>query len=228
MSENKHILIVEDEIKIASLIGKYLTLHEYVSSHVSNGIEALNSVKNHMPDLIILDVMLPKLDGLAVCKTLRKFTNVPIIFLTARIEEVDHLIGFDLGADDYVTKPFRPLELMARVKAVLSRSDYKKTENVLVVGSVSLNVDKHLVTVNEQSIKLTVNEFNLLKAFLEYPNKVFSREELLTAIQGKYSENYERAIDSHIKNLRKKLSVELDIPSRIESIYGVGYKYLAG
>ncbi|MGJ8680903.1 response regulator transcription factor [Paraglaciecola sp.] len=225
MSEKKHILIVEDEIKIASLIQKYLVLHEYISSHVSNGIEALNSVKNCMPDLIILDVMLPHLDGLEVCKKLREMTDVPIIFLSARIEEVDHLIGFEAGADDYVTKPFRPLELMARVKAILNRRNHKKVENVLSAGAVTLNVDTHSVYVKGRLIKLTLNEFNLLRAFLEYPNKVYSRQELLTASHGKYSENYERTIDSHIKNLRKKLTVDTLIPSQIESIYGVGYKF---
>lgn len=226
MSEKKHILIVEDEIKIATLIQKYLVLNDYLSTHVLDGIAAVEEVKKQQPDLVVLDILLPGFDGIEVCKQIRQFSSVPIIFLTARVEEVDYLIGFDVGADDYVTKPFRPLELMARIKAVLSRSDKFKPENILIIGSVSLNVDKHTVNVNDQAIKLTLNEFNLLKVFLQQPNKVFSRQELLTASHGKYSENYERTIDSHIKNLRKKMSVNSGTPCFIESIYGVGYKYL--
>lgn len=226
MSKKPHILVVEDEVKIAVLIQQYLRLKEYESSHVTHGKDAIIAVKKQSPDLVILDVMLPDMDGIEVCKSLRQFTNIPVIMLTARIDEIDHLIGFEAGADDYVCKPFRPLELLARVKAVLSRSEKHQSETNMEVGNVRLNVNKHIVHVNDHEIKLTLNEFSLLKAFLMHPNKVFSRQELLTASHGKYSENYERTIDSHIKNLRKKLSVDAATPCYIESIYGVGYKYL--
>ncbi|MBL4631751.1 MAG: response regulator transcription factor [Paraglaciecola sp.] len=226
MSKKPHILVVEDEVKIAVLIQQYLRLKEYESSHVTHGKDAIIAVKKQSPDSVILDVMLPDMDGIEVCKSLRQFTNIPVIMLTARIDEIDHLIGFEAGADDYVCKPFRPLELLARVKAVLSRSEKRQSETNMEVGNVRLNVNKHIVHVNDHEIKLTLNEFSLLKAFLMHPNKVFSRQELLTASHGKYTENYERTIDSHIKNLRKKLSVDAATPCCIESIYGVGYKYL--
>ena len=224
----KTILIVDDHDIVRN--GIVLLLHDILENvevlEAANAAQGLLLANQNKLNLIILDLMLPDMDGIEVCKSLRQFTNIPVIMLTARIDEIDHLIGFEAGADDYVCKPFRPLELLARVKAVLSRSEKRQSETNMEVGNVRLNVNKHIVHVNDHEIKLTLNEFSLLKAFLMHPNKVFSRQELLTASHGKYSENYERTIDSHIKNLRKKLSVDAATPCCIESIYGVGYKYL--
>lgn len=223
----QHILIVEDELKIANLISKYLELEGYLSTHVIDGNEATNTYKKCQADLVILDLMLPNKNGIEICKKLRETSNVPIIMLTARVEEIDKLIGFDAGADDYVCKPFKPKELMARVKALLKRANLSqpKATSVIEKGTVKLDTNSHKVFVKNQEITLTLNEFNLLKIFLECPNKVFSRQELLKITQGKYFESYERTIDSHIKNLRKKLNKVDEHTHYIKSIYGVGYQY---
>lgn len=224
----QHILIIEDEEKIASLISKYLMLEGFNSTHIADGKDALASFEYCQADLIILDVMLPSIDGITLCKAFREITDTPIIMLTARIDEIDRLIGFDVGADDYVCKPFKPKELMARIKAILKRVNkgQKKNSNVIAKGGISLDIHNHKVLVEEQEVVLTLNEFNLLKLFLEHPNRVFSRQELLKITQGKYFESYERTIDSHIKNLRKKLTKADPNTCHIKSIYGVGYQYI--
>lgn len=223
----KHILIVEDEFKIAKLISQYLLLEDYDSTHIDDGIEAISTYKKCQADLIILDVMLPNMNGIDVCRSLRKITNAPIIMLTARVDEIDRLIGFDVGADDYVCKPFKPKELMARIKAILKRVNHSQQVNssIIETGTIKLDSSSHKVYVNNQEVVLTFNEFNLIKVFLESPNRVFSRQELLKITQGKYFESYERTIDSHIKNLRKKLTKADPNTNHIKSIYGVGYQY---
>ncbi|MGL1959303.1 MAG: response regulator transcription factor [Colwellia sp.] len=224
----QHILIVEDELKIADLIGKYLLLEGYDSSHVIDGKEALQCFKHCQADLIILDLMLPNINGIDLCKSFREISNVPIIMLTARVEEIDKLIGFEVGADDYVCKPFKPKELMARVKAVLKRvnTNQQIQPTLIEKGAIILDINAHKVYVQGIDVILTLNEFNLLKNFLEHPNKVFSRQALLEATQGKYFESYERTIDSHIKNLRKKLTQADPNNHHIKSIYGVGYQFI--
>tara|TARA_R110002167_G_scaffold91458_1_gene246006 strand:- start:49155 stop:49841 length:687 start_codon:yes stop_codon:yes gene_type:complete len=222
----QHILIIEDEIKIANLISKYLLLEGYTSSHVADGIDAIHCFEQCQTSLIILDVMLPSIDGIELCKSFRKITETPIIMLTARVDEIDQLIGFDVGADDYVCKPFKPKELMARIKAILKRVNYANGQNsaVIATGTITLDINSHKVYVKDKEVILTFNEFNLLKIFVECPNRVFSREELLNITQGKYFESYERTIDSHIKNLRKKLTKAEPNTHHIKSIYGVGYQ----
>ncbi|RZF91949.1 response regulator transcription factor [Pseudoalteromonas sp. N1230-9] len=229
MSENQakqHILIIEDEVKIAELLEKYLYLEGYQTSLIHDGNLVLNAVNELNPDLIILDIMLPGVNGIELCSKIRQTSDVPIIMLTARVEEIDHLIGFDVGADDYVTKPFKPKELMARVKAILKRRRMPtNTRSTFQAGTIVLNPSEHKVLVKDEELKLTINEFSLLKILIASPNKVFSRQDLLTLTQGKYFESYERSIDSHIKNLRKKLTVADPQNHYIESIYGVGYKF---
>ncbi|MBL4899160.1 MAG: response regulator transcription factor [Colwellia sp.] len=224
----QHILIVEDEEKIANLISKYLTLEGFSFTHVADGKNVIPQFNQCQADLIILDVMLPNIDGIELCKSLREIADTPIIMLTARVDEIDRLIGFDVGADDYVCKPFKPKELMARIKAILKRVNREQRKNTTVIkkGTISLDTNSHKVFVKSQEVTLTLNEFNLLKIFLEHPDRVFSRQELLKITQGKYFESYERTIDSHIKNLRKKLTKADPNTQHIKSIYGVGYQYI--
>ena len=222
----QHILVIEDEVKIAELIEKYLYLEGFKTSLIHDGTCALDAVNELTPALIILDIMLPGTNGIELCSKIRQYSDVPIIMLTARVEEIDHLIGFDVGADDYVTKPFKPKELMARVKAILKRRRMPTTApNTLKAGNIIVDPSEYKVLVNNAELKLTINEFSLLKILIASPNKVFSRQDLLTMTQGKYFESYERSIDSHIKNLRKKLTQADPNSHYIESIYGVGYKF---
>jgi two-component system response regulator BaeR len=191
-----------------------------------NGDKVVNHVKSKAPDLVILDIMLPGMDGMTICREIRAFSNLPIIMMTARVEEVDRLVGFELGADDYICKPFSPRELVARVKAVLKRTTtetgslYKN----LVQGPITVNESSRQVTVNGKEIRLTPNEYGLLMAMIRNPGHVFSRNELLNLVQGYQYEGYDRTIDSHIKNLRKKMNRALPDMEFISSIYGVGYR----
>jgi len=222
----QHILVIEDEVKIAELIEKYLYLEGFKTSLIHDGNCALDAVNELNPDLIILDIMLPGTNGIELCSKVRQFSDVPIIMLTARVEEIDHLIGFDVGADDYVTKPFKPKELMARVKAILKRRRMPSSKpSTFKAGNIIVDPSEYKVLVKNEELKLTINEFSLLKILIASPNKVFSRQDLLTMTQGKYFESYERSIDSHIKNLRKKLTQADPDSHYIESIYGVGYKF---
>ena len=219
------ILIVEDEIKIADVICKYLALEGFSSQHAETGRQALTLMEKERFQLVILDVMLPDLDGFAVCEKIRATSFIPIIMLTARVENVDRLTGFSKGADDYLCKPFFPPELIARVKAVLRRTEAHSSRNVLIYDSITLVINEHNVTVDTQEVSLTQIEFNLLTMFMTSPHQVFTREELLEGIHGKYSETYERTIDFHIKNLRKKINIGHDC-KYIKTIYGVGYRFI--
>lgn len=222
----QHILVIEDEVKIAELIEKYLYLEGFKTSLIHDGNCALDAVNELNPDLIILDIMLPGTNGIELCSKIRQYSDVPIIMLTARVEEIDHLIGFDVGADDYVTKPFKPKELMARVKAILKRRRMPSSKpSTFTAGNIIVDPSEYKVLVKNEELKLTINEFSLLKILIASPNKVFSRQDLLAMTQGKYFESYERSIDSHIKNLRKKLTQADPDSHYIESIYGVGYKF---
>lgn len=224
--QKQHVLIVEDENKIAEIIRKYLKLEGYESTQAESGDEALALYHQVNPDLIVLDIMLPDMDGVDICKRLREFSEVPIIMLTARVEEVDRLMGFEAGADDYVCKPFIPRELVARIRAVLNRTQRNSEQKVLRTGRLMLDISQYKATVDSIEIKLTQNEFSLLKVMISTPNRVFSRQELLTATQGQSIDIYERTIDTHIKNLRKKLNQVAPQSNFIESIYGIGYKLI--
>lgn len=222
---DQHILIVEDESKISKLLRDYLEEAGYRVSSLDRGDQVIPSVKKSPPDLILLDIMLPGMDGMAVCREIRKFSNIYIIMVTARVEEIDRLIGLELGADDYICKPFSPREVVARVKAVLRRfQPPEQDEKTLALGDIVLEEDHHQVTIGGDELILTPCEFGLLKTMLSHPNRVFSREQLINRIQGYDFEGYDRTIDSHIKNLRKKIKTLLPDQELISSVYGVGYK----
>jgi two-component system alkaline phosphatase synthesis response regulator PhoP len=188
-------------------------------------------VRQERPELVVLDLMLPGMDGLDVCRALRKETDIPIIMLTARVEETDRIIGLELGADDYVTKPFSPREVVARVRAVLrrtrgeSRSDRDET---LAVGELRLDTAKHTLTVGEQQVAVTPSEFEILRVMMRSPGRVFTRQQLLEATQGMVFEGYERTIDTHIKNLRRKIEPAPRHPEYLLTVHGIGYKMREG
>jgi len=223
----RHILVVEDEEKIARLLCDYLEAAGFRTSSQASGDRVIAQVKKDMPDLILLDIMLPGMDGMEVCKEIRKFSNVPIMMITARVEEIDRLLGLELGADDYICKPFSPREVVARVKAVFRRVHAESGADSLVVGPVSLNAETHQVMIDKHVLNLTPNEFGLLKVMMAHPNRVFSRSELINRVQGYDFEGYDRTIDTHIKNLRKKIAQRLAGREIISTIYGVGYKFNA-
>ena len=223
----KHILIVEDEEKIAGLLCDYLNAAGFRTSVQNNGDRVIAQVKKDPPNLILLDIMLPGKDGMQLCREIRQFSNVPIIMITARVEEVDRLLGLELGADDYICKPFSTREVVARVRAVFRRVHAEPREDHLVVGSISLNDETHQVMINKNVLNLTPNEFGLLKIMMSRPNRVFSRSELISRVQGYEFEGYDRTIDTHIKNLRKKIARRLPGQEIISTVYGIGYKFNA-
>jgi len=220
----KHVLIVEDESKIADLLRDYLVSAGFTTTTVERGDIAVAEVRKNAPLLVLLDIMLPGMDGMDVCREIRKFSNVPIIMITARVEEIDRIIGLELGADDYVCKPFSPREIVARVKSVLRRSQLQPTEPQLKVGPIAMDCATREVYIGETPLILTPNEFALLRALMTRPNRVFTRGELLDLVQGYNFDGYERTIDSHIKNLRKKLAKKIPEREIISTVYGVGYK----
>ena len=222
---NHSILVVEDEVKICQVLCEYLTRAGYAASWLTRGDEVLPNVRKNPPALILLDIMLPGMDGMEVCRELRKTSNVPIIMITARVDEIDRLLGLELGADDYVCKPFSPREVVARVKAVLRRSLSPPEGKHLVAGEIALDENKHQVLVGGREVKLTPCEFQLLKALVAHPNRVFSRGELLNVVQGYDFEGYERTIDTHIKNLRKKVATMVPDRELVSTVYGIGYKF---
>lgn len=220
------ILVVDDEKRLVSLVEAYLKQEGYAVVTASNGQEALFCARQEKPDLILLDIMMPEMDGYEFIQAHRREADTPIILLTARVEEEDHVIGLELGADDYVTKPFRPRELVARVRAVLRRTGRSlPTTAVLHVGEITLDRAGHQVKVGDNLVDVTPSEFDLLAALMSTPGRVFSRMELLDHIQGVAYEGYERTIDVHVKNLRSKIETDTRNPRYIETIYGVGYRF---
>ena len=224
---SEHIFVVEDEIKISKLLRDYLTQEGFTVTCLDRGDQVVSKVKKEQPALILLDLMLPGKDGLEVCREIRKFSTVPVLMLTAKVEEIDRIIGLELGADDYICKPFSPREVIARVKAVLRRSYAPADLDQIIAGPLSLNPETHQVTIDGRPLKLTPSEFGLLKAMMASPNKVFSRSELLDRVQGYQFEGYDRTIDSHIKNLRKKIARLIPDQDIICTVYGVGYQFIA-
>jgi len=219
-----HILIVEDEQKIALLIQDYLKQDGFQTTIVCHGDQVLPAIKKSPPDLVLLDIMLPGLDGVAVCREIRKSSFVPIIMLTAKVDELDRLLGLEMGADDYICKPFSPREVVARIKAVLRRTRPEPADQKLVQGPLVLDAESRQVMVNDTFVEVTPSEFKLLQIFMSSPNKVFSRDELVQRVQGYDYEGYDRTVDSHIKNLRKKLLVLIPEQEVITTVYGIGYK----
>lgn len=221
------ILVVEDEKKISELIEVYLTKEGFDVLTAFDGKTALEVAARENPDLIVLDLMLPELSGTEVTTELRKSSSVPIIMLTARAEEIDKLLGLELGADDYMTKPFSPRELVARVRAVLRRASGSSSApaETIVAGDVRLDLARHEAKVGIRLLELTPTEFRLLAGLMESPGRVFSRLQLVDKVQGYAFEGYERTIDAHVKNLRKKLEDDPAHPRYIQTVYGVGYKF---
>ena len=219
------VLIVEDETKIAQLLREYLEQSGFAADTLARGDQAVEWVRQHSPDAVLLDLMLTGMEGTDVCRELRQFSQVPILMITARSEEIDRLLGLELGADDYICKPFSPREVVARVKAVLRRSHMKPAEgSALKIGTLHLDHETRRVRIAGQPVELTSTEFDLLQVLMSRPERVFTRDELLTKVQGYDYAGYDRTIDSHVKNLRKKLGHH-GLDDAIGSVYGVGYRF---
>lgn len=227
MTPMKKILVVDDEPQITQLARAYLEQAGFGVVTVKDGPTAVAAFRSEKPDLIVLDLGLPGLDGLDVTRAVRKDSNIPIVRLTARGEESDKLVGLELGADDYIVKPFSPKELVARVRAVLRRSEAVSLENVEVIRVGNLTLDKARMKVTQagQVIDLTTTEFQLLAALAQQPGRIFTRAQLLDVVRGMALESYERAIDAHIKNIRRKLEPNPRQPIYVLTVYGVGYKF---
>lgn len=220
------IMVVDDEERLVSLLEVYLSQEGFRVIKASDGREALFMARQEKPDLIVLDIMMPEMDGYEFMRLHRKERNTPIILLTARVDKDDKVIGLELGADDYVTKPFRPRELLARIRAVLRRiGETEPTAEVLRSSDITLDRDSHTVKVGEEYVDLTPSEFDLLATLLSAPGRAFSRLDLLDRIQGTAYEGYERTVDVHIKNLRAKIEYDPRSPRYIETVYGVGYRF---
>jgi DNA-binding response OmpR family regulator len=222
----KTIMVVDDEKRLVSLVESYLTQEGYRVVTAFNGKEALTVAQKEKPDLIVLDVMMPEMDGYEFMRKHRTDNNTPIILLTARVDDEEKVIGLEVGADDYMTKPFRPRELVARVKAVLRRSGEKgPTAKVLKAADIVIDRDSRAVKVAEKFVDLTPSEFDILTALMASPGRVYTRLDLLDIIQGVRYEGYERTIDTHIKNLRGKIEKAPRSPKYIETVYGIGYRF---
>ena len=219
------ILVVDDEPKIVRLSRDYLRRAGFEVLSTGEGYTALALARAESPDLVVLDLGLPDMDGLDVCRELRGRSTVPIIMLTARDEESDKLVGLELGADDYITKPFSPKELVARVRAVLRRNELARTRvDTLQVGDLALDIPGMRVSRGEERIELTPTEFELLATLAREPGRIFTRAQLLDSVHGTAIESYQRAIDAHIKNIRRKLEPDPRQPRYILTVYGVGYR----
>jgi DNA-binding response OmpR family regulator len=221
------ILVVDDEHQIVDLLRTYLVREGFDVEEASDGEAALTALYQHQPDLVILDLMLPRIDGREVCRRIREQSRTPIIMLTARDEEADKLIGLELGADDYVTKPFSPREVVARVRAVLRRGSWEAPD-VIRAGDLTIDLRGHTVRRGERPVDLTPTEFRLLETLASHPNQVFTRMQLIDRVQGHAFEGYERTVDAHIKNLRAKVEPDPRAPRYIVTVYGVGYKFQGG
>ncbi len=223
---NETILIIDDEPKIVKQARDYLEKSQYRVISAGDGQTALAQARHERPDLIVLDLNLPGMDGLDVCRTLRRESDVPIIMLTARVEETDRLIGLELGADDYITKPFSPRELVARVRTVLRRvRGGVRQPGLLRAADLEINLDGHTVARAGEPIHLTRIEFNLLALLAQHPGQTFSRAQLLDRLHGVRYEGFDRSIDAHIKNLRRKLEPDPLEPRYVLTVYGIGYKF---
>jgi DNA-binding response OmpR family regulator len=218
------ILVVDDEPKIVRLVADYLTDAGFAVTTARTGDEALMRVRTESPDLVVLDLGLPGLDGLDVTRALRRNGELPIIMLTARDDETDRIIGLELGADDYVTKPFSPRELVARVRAVLRRHSAAGAVELIHAGDLMLDIPRMRLSRAGEPIELTATEFSLISAMARQPGRVFTRSQLLDAIHGEAFEAYERAIDAHVKNIRRKLEPEPHAPRYLLTVHGVGYR----
>lgn len=219
------IAIIEDEPELAQLLAEYIGANGYDVKVIQNGNEASAWLKENQPSLVLLDLMLPGKDGMEICKELRSYSQVPVIMVTAKVEEVDRLLGLEIGADDYICKPYSPREVVARVKAVLRRSEILKGNVAAIDDKVQLDEDRFCVLAGDSTTELTTIEFRLFKLMYEQPGKIFSRQYLMDNIYSDYRVVSDRTVDSHIKKLRKKLQPALGNEDIIRSVYGAGYKY---
>jgi DNA-binding response OmpR family regulator len=220
------VLVVDDEPQILGLVRDYLEHGGFAVLTAADGPAALRTARTQRPDLVVLDLGLPGLDGLDVTRSLRREGDMPIIILTARADESDKLVGLELGADDYVTKPFSPKELVARVRAVLRRAEaLRRPTEVIRVGDVVLDAGRMEVKVGDRHVEVTPTEFQLLATLARQPGRVFTRAQLLNAIHGIAFDSYERAIDAHVKNIRRKLEPEPRSPRYLLTTFGVGYRF---
>ena len=222
----KRVLVVDDDVKTVELVKLYLNRDGYRVLTAYDGIEALRLARESHPDLIVLDLMLPSIDGLQVCRTLRDESDVPIIMLTAKTTDQDKLIGLDLGADDYVTKPFSPRELAARVRAILRRLPGERGPAEIKHSELTINFVKHEAYITGRSLNLTPTEFKILGVLVKEPGRVFNRAQLIEKAFGYDFEGFDRTIDVHILNLRRKLEPDPSHPRYIKTVYGAGYKFL--
>jgi two-component system alkaline phosphatase synthesis response regulator PhoP len=222
---SKKILIVDDEPKIVEICRDYLKAAFFDTISANDGPSALAAVDRENPDLVILDLMLPGMDGLDVCREIRKEHDTPIIMLTARVEETDKIIGLELGADDYITKPFSPRELVTRVRTVLRRVSGNSPAEVIRIDDLTLDRNRYVAVLPSGEVALTPTEFEILATLVSQPGRIFSRSQLLVAVRGVSFESYERAIDSHIRNLRRKIEPDDGEPKYIITVHGVGYKF---
>jgi DNA-binding response OmpR family regulator len=219
------ILVVDDEPQIVRLVRAYLEETGFRVVIASDGEQALYVARQEMPDLVVLDILMPHVDGLEFTRRIRRERNVPIVMLTARAEETDRIVGLELGADDYVTKPFSPRELVARIRAVLRRAQAPpELPSILRAGPLTLDRVTHAVTVAGQPVDLTLTEFRFLETLMTTPGRAFTRAELLEAVQGVAFEAYERTVDAHVKNLRRKIEPDPAHPRYIFTVRGVGYR----
>lgn len=220
MNESSHVLIIEDEPKLSALMSDYLIAAGFGTSILENGNTAVDWIREHRPDAILLDINLPGVDGLTLCRQIRAFSEVPILMLTARVEEIDRLLGLELGADDYICKPFSPREVVARIRAVLRRT---RPIDTTVESAVVLDEERFEARVHGKPLTLTPVEFRLLGKLASQPGRVFSREQLIGALYADHRVVSDRTVDSHVKNLRRKL-IEAGIDP-ISAVYGVGYRF---
>jgi DNA-binding response OmpR family regulator len=219
------ILVVEDEMQIARNLRDYLEDAGFEVTVVGDGGGALASARGARPDLVVLDLGLPGIDGLDVARELRRSTNVPIVMLTARGEETDRVVGLEIGADDYLVKPFSPKELVARVRAVLRRTSRTGAAEILRTADIEVDLSKMRARVDGRYVDLTPTEFQLLATFVREPGRVFTRAQLQDSLHGDTLESYERAIDAHVKNLRRKIEPEPSRPRYVLTVHGVGYRF---
>lgn len=228
MADQGTVLVVDDEAKILEIVKAYLQKEGYAVLTAERGEAALNLAAKANPDLIVLDLMLPDINGEDICRRLRQTSQVPILMLTAKVSEEERVAGLAMGADDYLTKPFSPRELVARVGAILRRArgglEAQKKMSFLC-GRLSIDLERHEVIVDEAPVQLTPNEFKLLVTLATYPGRVYSRFELVNRVQGYDFDGYERTMDAHIKNLRQKIEADPKNPEFVLTVYGVGYKF---
>lgn len=220
------VVIVDDDEKIVRLLNAYFEKEGFAVFTAYDGLAALTAVKDHAPDIVVLDLMLPELDGWEVCRRLRQESEVAILMLTARDEESDRLVGLELGADDYVAKPFSPREVVARARAILRRVGRATNKaDILRFGLLEIDSLRHQVVFNGNVVELTPTEFKILELLAKKPGQVFSRLQIVDAVQGYAFEGFERTIDAHVKNLRRKIGDNPKEPRYIQTVYGIGYKF---